>query len=89
MTDLITRIEAAGIMSDPDIMGGVVCVSGQRMPVTCISDLAKAGYGVDQIMAEYPTLSERNIADALAWQAQPLLKRKERLTAAALKARGV
>lgn len=72
-------IVATGIAIHPDIMGGMACVAGTRLPVCVISDLARDGLSCQAIKREYPGLSYEQIANALAWQIQPLSTRKSRI----------
>jgi uncharacterized protein (DUF433 family) len=41
-------------------------IKGTRIPVRAIKDFAEAGYSVDQIMLEYPTLTVEDVQAALA-----------------------
>ena len=75
-------IVISGISVNPDRLGGIPCIKGTRIPASTVSDFAKAGHTVDQIIAEYPDITPRQIADALCWQAQPLAVRKARIIAA-------
>jgi uncharacterized protein (DUF433 family) len=43
-------------------------VAGTRIPVSAICDFADAGYTAKQIIAEYPDLTERDVAAALAYR---------------------
>lgn len=82
MTEIIDV--AKGVRIDPNIMGGVPCIAGTRIPTSTASDLARAGFDVAGIMAEYPTLSVWQIARALAWQFRPLAVRKAVIAKASL-----
>ena len=74
---------APGVQIDHEILGGIPCVAYTHIPLSAVSDFAKAGYSVQQIVVVFPSLSPESIAHALAWQMQPLVKRKQRIADAA------
>ena len=82
MTEIIDVAE--GVRIDPDIMGGVPCIAGTRIPTSSASELASAGFDVAGIMDEYPTLSVEQIANALAWQFRPVAVRMDAIAKASL-----
>jgi uncharacterized protein (DUF433 family) len=43
-------------------------VAGTRIPTRAIRNFKKAGYTVDQIIAEYPDLTPRDIEAALKYE---------------------
>jgi uncharacterized protein (DUF433 family) len=55
--------EEAIIVSDPQIMGGAPCFRGTRVPVEIIFDHLKAGYSLQHISEQWPTV---NVADLKA-----------------------
>ncbi len=60
------------ITQDPLIMGGKPCVRGMRVTVGMIVGMIGSGYGVDQVLADYPYLEREDILQALryaAWRA--------------------
>ena len=61
----------APVVVDADVKGGEPCIAGTRIPVRAIVSFAREG--VAGIKRAYPHLSDRQIADALAWSiaAQP------------------
>jgi uncharacterized protein (DUF433 family)/DNA-binding transcriptional MerR regulator len=44
-------------------------IAGTRIPVRSVKAFAEAGYSIDQIMQEYPTLTAEDIRAALAYEA--------------------
>jgi uncharacterized protein (DUF433 family) len=68
---------APGVTVHPDIMGGVPCISGNRWPTSIVADYAKRGLPMSDIKREYPWISYRQIAAALAWEIRPLADRKK------------
>ena len=57
------------ITFDPRIMGGRACVRGLRITVATIVDLVADGAGVEEILANYPSLEEEDIRQALRYAA--------------------
>jgi uncharacterized protein (DUF433 family) len=53
------------VRSDPQIMGGVPCFSGTRVPVESLFDHLKRGYTVDYFLHEFPTVSREQIEAVL------------------------
>jgi uncharacterized protein (DUF433 family) len=45
-------------------------IAGTRIPIKAIQSFSKAGYTLEQIRAEYPTLTEDDIKAALAFQSR-------------------
>lgn len=48
------------------IVGRQAVLAGTRIPVAAIREFAEAGYGVEQILEEYPTLSPQDVEAALS-----------------------
>ena len=59
------------ISTNPDVMCGVPCIKGTRIPVTTIKSFYDAGYTDDQILAEYPTLTRSQICAAYFYKVPP------------------
>lgn len=58
------------ISVDPDIMHGVACIAGTRIPVSVVLDNLAARVPEERILAEYPALSPDAITAALAYGAE-------------------
>jgi len=65
------------ISVDPNVMHGVACISGTRVPVSVVLDNLAAAMSVERILTEYPSLTRDAIAAALAYAAE--LAREESL----------
>jgi uncharacterized protein (DUF433 family) len=52
------------VRSDPDIMGGVPCFAGTRVPAAYLFEHLKQGGSVDDFIDEYPSVA-REQATAL------------------------
>ncbi|MGZ4788348.1 MAG: DUF433 domain-containing protein [Terriglobales bacterium] len=59
MLDL--RIAKRMVTRDPDIMGGVPIFRGTRVPVHPIADMLASGVAVSEILAGYPSLTEKMV----------------------------
>ncbi len=57
------------ITFDPDVMGGRACIRGMRITVATIVDLVADGVGVEEILANYPSLEEEDVRQALRYAA--------------------
>ena len=58
------------IAVDPNVMHGVACIAGTRIPVSVILDNLAARVPDDRLMAEYPSLTPEAIRAALAYAAE-------------------
>lgn len=58
------------ISVDPNIMHGVACVTGTRIPVAVVLDNLAARIPEERLLAEYPSLTREAIAAALAYAAE-------------------
>jgi uncharacterized protein (DUF433 family) len=61
---------------DPKVMVGKPVIKGTRIPVYLILDLLASGKKAEDITAEYPNLSEKDVIAAIEY-ASSLLKREE------------
>jgi DNA-binding transcriptional MerR regulator len=50
-------------------MGSALLIAGTRIPVAAIRRFSEAGYGIAEIMAEYPSLTEQDVTAALTAEA--------------------
>jgi len=58
------------VISDPETMGGVPIIRGTRVPVYVIIENIEAGHTVEDILKDYPTLTEESIRAALHYAAE-------------------
>ncbi|MGH3546308.1 MAG: DUF433 domain-containing protein [Mycobacteriales bacterium] len=68
---------------DHRIMGGAPCVRGTRIPVTTIVALLGDGFSVNDILVDYPQLTETDIRAALHFAAAAVDERELPLRAVA------
>lgn len=61
------------ISRDPAVMGGKPCIRGTRVTVGAIVGQIGAGASIDEVLRDYPYLTEADIREAIryaAWLAQ-------------------
>ena len=63
-------------MVDHEIMGGVPCIRGTRMPVTRLLKMVAAGMTVEQIRADFPQLTAEDVHQALLYAAAAVAERE-------------
>mgnify|MGYP003580516112 CR=1 FL=1 len=51
----------------PDIMQGLPCIRGTRIPVRAVKNFADAGYSPKDIVREYPSLNYAQVSAAVAF----------------------
>lgn len=57
------------ITTDPEIMHGVVCFRGTRIPVSVVLDNLAAGAIPERILDQYPSLKPEHIPAAIGYAA--------------------
>jgi uncharacterized protein (DUF433 family) len=66
---------------DPEILGGVPCFAGTRVPVRSLFDHLKLGYSLDQFLEQFPTV-KKSQAQALLDEAWNQIERSAPKSAA-------
>ena len=67
----MTRDELlARISIDPKVCFGKPCIKGHRIWVSLILDLLAEGMTVQQVLAEYPQLTEEDVLACIAYGAE-------------------
>ena len=69
------------LSSDPAILHGQLCLHGTRIPVSLVLDHLAAGYDLDGIIAEYPSLTREAILAVVAYAADLARERILRIPA--------
>jgi uncharacterized protein (DUF433 family) len=64
-SELLSRISI-----DPNICFGKPCVRGHRIWVSLVLDLLASGSSVDEVLADYPGLVEKDVLACLAYGAE-------------------
>jgi len=57
------------ISHDSGVMGGKACIAGTRITVGMILMLISEGTSIDDLLVEYPHLTEEDITEALRYAA--------------------
>lgn len=70
------RVAFERITIDPDVMGGLPCIRGMRMPVATVVGLVANGQTVQEILDDFPDLEEEDIAEALRYAAEAVRERE-------------
>ncbi len=65
MRALLQRISV-----DPNVCFGKPCIRGTRLWVSLILDLLAGGMSFEEVLAEYPQLTEEDIRAAIAYGAE-------------------
>lgn len=66
--ELLGRAQAA-VVSDPEILGGIPCIAGARVPVHDLADLIANGESLAAVLAAYPALSAEQVELATVYAA--------------------
>ena len=64
------------ITTDPEIMGGLPCIRGLRIPVATVVAMVADGMTTDEILAEHPALTREDIHEALLYAAEAVRERE-------------
>ncbi len=67
----MTRNELLGRISiDPNVCFGKPCIRGHRIWVSLVLDLLASGWGVDEVVREYPGLVKEDVLACIAYGAE-------------------
>lgn len=58
---------AAHITRNPDILGGKPIIRGTRIAVELVVDWIESGVSIDQVLADYPNLTQDDIEAAVTF----------------------
>jgi len=64
------------ITTDPEVLGGVPCLRGLRVPVATVVGMVAEGMTADEILADFPYLEPDDIAAALRYAAEAVRERE-------------
>lgn len=65
MNPLLQRISI-----DPGVCFGKPCIRGTRIWVSLILDFLASGMSIDELLAEYPQLTEEDVRASIAYEAE-------------------
>ncbi|MGQ0482715.1 MAG: DUF433 domain-containing protein [Pseudonocardia sp.] len=66
----------ARVVVDHEIMGGVPCMRGTRIPVTRVVKMVAAGMTPGQVVEDFPQLSTDDVHEALLYAAAAVAERE-------------
>ena len=55
------------LSSDPEIMGGSICITGTRIPISVLLDNLVAGVPMHEILDDYPDLKREQVQKVIDW----------------------
>ena len=64
------------ITVDPNLMGGVPCIRGLRLPVATVVGMVADGMSEAEILRDYPDLEPADIREALHYAAAAVRERE-------------
>jgi uncharacterized protein (DUF433 family) len=64
------------ITTDPDVMGGLLCIRGLRMPAATVVAMIADGMSVAEIIDDFPYLAAEDVAEALRYAAEAVRERE-------------
>lgn len=68
------------ITVDPEIMGGMPCIRGMRVPVATVVTMVADGMSTEEILRDLPYLEPDDVAEALRYAAEAVRERELPLT---------
>jgi uncharacterized protein (DUF433 family) len=69
------NMAATVIVRDPEILGGIPCFRGTRVPFQNLLDYLEAGDTLDQFLEQFPTVTRQMAIEALETAKDSLLTR--------------
>ena len=64
------------IVIDHEVMGGVPCIRGTRVPVTRLLKMVAAGMTAEQIRGDFPQITAEDVHEALLYAAAAVAERE-------------
>ena len=64
------------ITTNPDVMGGLPCIRGLRVPVATVVAMVADGMSVAEIVDDFPYLEAEDVAEALRYAAEAVRERE-------------
>jgi uncharacterized protein (DUF433 family) len=64
------------ITTDPQVMGGLPCIRGLRIPVATVVATVADGMTTGEILSEHPDLTREDIHEALLYAAEAVRERE-------------
>ncbi|MFI5381690.1 MAG: DUF433 domain-containing protein [Tepidisphaerales bacterium] len=60
------------VSRDPEILGGLPCFSGTRVPLQNLFDYLEHNRSIDEFLEDFPTVGREQVVAALEWARQQL-----------------
>jgi uncharacterized protein (DUF433 family) len=64
------------ITTDPEVLEGVPCIRGLRVPVATVVGMVADGMTADEILADLPYLEREDVTEALRYAAEAVRERE-------------
>ena len=64
------------ITTDPDVIGGLPCIRGLRLPVATVVAMVADGMTTEEILAEHPDLASADIHESLLYAVEAVRERE-------------
>jgi uncharacterized protein (DUF433 family) len=64
------------ITTDPDVLGGLPCIRGLRVPVATVVGMIADRMTVEEILADFPYLEADDVTEALRYAAEAVRERE-------------
>ena len=64
------------ITTNPDVVGGLPCIRGLRMPIATVVAIVADGMSVAEIIDDFPYLTAEDVAEALRYAAEAVRERE-------------
>lgn len=64
------------ITTDPEVLAGVPCIRGMRVPVATVVGMVADGITTEEILSDFPYLEDEDITAALRYAAEAVRERE-------------
>lgn len=64
------------ITVDPQVMGGLPCIRGLRIPVATVVAMVADGMSTNEVITELPDLTREDVSEALHYAAEAVRERE-------------
>lgn len=64
------------ITTDPEVLAGVPCIRGMRVPVATVVGMVADGMTTEEILSDFPYLEDEDITAALRYAAEAVRERE-------------
>lgn len=64
------------ITTDPEVLAGVPCLRGMRVPVATVVSMVADGMTTEEILADFPYLEAGDVTEALRYAAEAVRERE-------------